>query len=272
VKEANTSFLTEHPVKTKEDMKILAYIMENTVITPNFTHFDNLSNEIGDGGLAVPLIVSESKSSFQSMIEFYVGTEELNYMLADYPEEIENCLAIMYDNSRKCADIAVESNAEAYIFWEDSSTLNVSPKQFEKYVADEINYWGSAIHRNGKYLIHHACGQLKDFMPIFKDMEIDMIESISPPPTGNIELWDAYEILKKREDSKKPIGLIGGIEPVMLLTLSMDELRIYTKKLIDNMNKSGCKRFILANSDSCPVGVAEEKFKLVTELLDSINA
>ena len=263
----NTSFLTEHPVKTKEDMKILTYIMENTAVTPNFKSFDSSAEHVGDKGLLVPLIISESKSAFQIMIENYVGTEELNYMLADYPEEVETCLAVMHANSRKCADIAVESNAEAFIFWEDSSTLNVSPSQFDKYIKNEINYWGKKIHENGKYLIHHACGSLKGFMPILKDMEIDMIESIPPPPTGDIELWDAYKILKTSEKNNPPVGLIGGIEPVMLLTLSEDDLREYTQKLIDNMKAVNCKKFILANSDSCPVGVEENRFRLVTELI-----
>jgi uroporphyrinogen-III decarboxylase len=263
VETANTSFLTEHPVKTKEDLKILTYIMENTIITPDFAPFERQTETIGNEGLLVPLIISEAKSGFQNMIEHYIGTEELNYMLADYPEEVEDCLAAIHKNSRKCADIAVESNAEAFIFWEDSSTLNVSPSQFEKYIKDEINYWGKKVHENGKYLIHHACGSLKGFMPILKDMNIDMIESISPPPTGDIELWNAYEILKTSEKNKPPVGLAGGIEPVMLLTLSEDELYVYTKNLIEAMKSAGCKRFILANSDSCPVGVSESKFKLV---------
>jgi len=266
----NTTFLTEHPVKTKEDMKILTYIKENTVVTPDSTIYEAHAKNVGDDGLVVPLVISESKSAFQFMIEVYVGTEELNYMLADYPEEVENCLAVMWENSRKCADIAAESSAEAFIFWEDSSTLNVSPAQFKKYIMDEINYWGKKVHENGKYLLHHACGSLKNFMHIFKDLEIDMIESISPPPTGDIELWDAYDILKTSDKNKPPIGLIGGIEPVMLLTLSEDDLLLYTQKLIGNMKSANCGRFILANSDSCPVGVDENKFKLVSELINNL--
>lgn len=270
VKTANTYFLTEHPVKTKEDLKILTYIMENYIIQPYFMQFESICEEIGEDGFLVPMLVSEGKSSFQNMIEHYVGTEELNYMLADYPDEVENCLAAMYENSKKCVDIAVESNAEAFIFWEDSSTLNVSPVQFKKYVMDEINYWGKKIHKNGKYLMHHACGSLKGLMPILKDMEIDIIESISPPPTGDVELWDAYNILKKSEKNNPPVGLIGGIEPVMLLTLSCEELYAYTIKLIKNMKSVNCKRFILANSDSCPVGVDEKKFRLVSDLVSSM--
>jgi len=267
----DTTFLTEHPVKTREDIKILTYIMENTLITPDFTSFDAHAKNVGDDGLVVPVMISESKSAFQFMLEVYVGTEELNYMLADHPEEVENCLAVMWENSRKCADIAVESNAEAFIFWEDSSTLNVSPAQFTKYIRDEINYWGKKAHENGKYLIHHACGSLRGLMPILKDMEIDMIESISPPPTGDIELWDAYDILKTSEKNNPPIGLIGGIEPVMLLTLSEEDLIIYTQKLINNMKSAGCGRFILANSDSCPIGVDEKKFRLITELVKNMK-
>ncbi|GHV10635.1 hypothetical protein FACS1894219_00470 [Clostridia bacterium] len=268
VKEANTSFLTEHPLKTEEDVKILTYIMENTVYTPSYGGLDGLIAEVGDNGLAVPQLAAEGKTAFQSLVEFYAGTEELNYMLADYPETVEALLEVMWRNSKICADIGSQSNAEAFIFWEDSSSLNVSPPQFKKYVKDEINYWGKTLHDSGKLLLHHGCGLLRDLMPHLAELEIDMLESISPPPTGDIELWDAYNILKKDcPADRKPVGLIGGIEPVMLLTLPMDELRAYVITLIENMKRVGCDRFILANSDSCPVGVEKEKFNMVTEIV-----
>ena len=85
-----------------------------------------------------------------------------------------------------------------------------------------------------------------------------MIESISPPPTGNIELWEARKILPGN------IGLTGGIEPTVFLSSTLGELEEYVLKLL---GKVGRNRFILANSDSCPPGVAPEKFKLVTELV-----
>ena len=89
---------------------------------------------------------------------------------------------------------------------------------------------------------------------------IDAVESLSPPPTGNVEVWEAQEILDPQ------VGIIGGIEPVHFLTLDMNDLRDYVETLLDRVEP---QRYILANSDSCPPGVSVEKFRLVTEIVQS---
>ena len=78
------------------------------------------------------------KTSFQSLIEHWVGTEELVYALADYPETVEECLQVMDRKALESVEISVKSPAEAFIFWEDSSTTNISPAYFDKYTAPAI--------------------------------------------------------------------------------------------------------------------------------------
>lgn len=258
VSQGNTWFLTEHPVKTEEDIKILLYIYENTSLSSSMDKFIQDNKEIGDRGLLVPLIGIEGKSSFQSLIEYWVGTEELVYMLTDYPKTVEDCLAVMTERSLESVAISVDSPAEAFIFWEDSSTTNISPSYFEKYASPEIKGYAKHVKSAEKKLIHHACGHLKGILTQMAATGIDCIESISPPPTGDIELWDAFKLLPDE------ICLIGGIEPTVFLNSGFDELRIYTENLI---NRVEGKRFILANSDSCPPGVSIEKFKLVSDIV-----
>lgn len=257
----NTWFLSKHPVKTKEDFKILAYIYENTVVKPNFEIYEKDREVLGEQGLYIPLIGTDSKTSFQSMVEYWVGTEELVYALMDYPEVVGECLGAMREVSVRTVEAAVQCSAEAFIFWEDSSTTNISPAYFEKYAAPEINSWGKIIHEADKLLIHHACGHVRGLLPKMANTEIDIIESISPPPTGNIELWQAKDILPEH------IGLIGGIEPTVFLRSTPEELEAYVLNLLDKMGNKG--RFILANSDSCPPGVSIEKFKLVTDIVNN---
>lgn len=129
---------------------------------------------------------------------------------------------------------------------------------FETYTAPQINEWGKILHANGKLLIHHACGPLKDLIPAMCRTEIDMIESISPPPTGNIDIREATAMMPDH------IGLIGGIEPTFFKNCTLDELEARVYELLDVMKG---KRFVLANSDSCPPGVEHEKFRLVGEIL-----
>lgn len=256
--DGNTWYLTDHPVKTEEDFKILTYINEDKYLIPNMEHFNQAYKETGDTGLHLPCIGSESKSSFQSLLEHWVGTENLIYAMMDYPETVENCLHAMRENSVESVKISVQSPAEGFISWEDSSTTNLSPSLFEKYITPEINQWGNIIHDHNKLYILHACGHLKDLLPIMSKMDIDAIESISPPPTGNVELWDARKVLPEH------IALIGGIEPTVFLNSTLEELESYTINLLQKMGNS---RYVLANSDSCPPGVALEKFKLVSSIV-----
>jgi uroporphyrinogen-III decarboxylase len=89
---------------------------------------------------------------------------------------------------------------------------------------------------------------------------IDAVESLSPPPTGDVEVWEAREILGPR------VSIIGGIEPVHFLTLDLDDLQDYVETLLDRVEPHS---YILANSDSCPPGVSTDKFRLVTHIVQS---
>ncbi|MCD6475034.1 MAG: hypothetical protein J7K85_02065 [Anaerolineaceae bacterium] len=256
--EGDTTFVVQHPVKKREDYRILRYIIRHLSLLPNYEAVQEQITMVGDDGLCMPLIAPFGKTGFQSLLEHYVGTEQLIYDLIDYPEEIEETLELMADVSRRAVEIGIDSPAEAFISWEDSSTTNVSPKLFKKYIAPEINEWGTMLHQAGKLMIHHACGHLKALLPIMAQEAVDAIESISPPPTGNVEIWDAKEVLGKK------MCVVGGVEPVQFETLDDNVFVEYVRELIRRMPERG---FILANSDSCPPGVKLERFAQVTEIV-----
>ena len=256
--QGKTWYLTTHPVAKVEDFKVLQYIYENITFKDNIKGFEQDKIALGNDGLHVPILSTQAKTAFQSLIETWCGTIDLTYAVYDYPNVVEQCLAVMQDKNSEAVNIAVESSAEAFIFWEDSSTTNLSPTFFEKYTKPEIDNWGDIIHRENRLLMHHACGHLNGLIELIGDSNIDVLESISPPPTGDIELVDARDRLPEH------IAIIGGIEPVKFLTYSKTELEKYVMDIIENMKNT---RFVLANSDSCPPGVEEEKFRIISNLV-----
>lgn len=90
------------------------------------------------------------------------------------------------------------------------------------------------------------------------ESEVDAIESLSPSPTGNIGIGDAFAKLPQE------MAIIGGIEPTVLLNSTMEELRSYVLRLLSEANG---RRYVLANSDSCPPFVEEEKFSMISRLV-----
>ncbi len=256
--QGGTWFVTGHPIRKKEDYKTLQWLVERMQIRPFYEEVHAQIDELGSDGLVVPLVSPFLKSPFQSLLEHFVGTEKLCYDLYDFPETVEETVAAMGRKAREAIRISAQSRAEAFISWEDSSTTNLSPLMFLKYVAPEIDAWGRILHEAGKMLIHHACGHVRDLLPIIAGEQIDAVESVSPPPTGNIEIWDAQVILKDR------IGLIGGVEPVKLQTYAGRRFEDYIREILE---RTAGTHFILANSDSCPPAVTEESFRTISRLV-----
>ncbi|NSW53895.1 MAG: hypothetical protein HPY85_15450 [Anaerolineae bacterium] len=256
--EGDTHFVVEHPVKTAENYRALRCLVQAMRLAPAFEAVQAQIDEVGEDGLCVPLISPFGKTPFQALLEHYVGTEQLVYHLQDIPAEVEETLFLMQKKCMQAATLAADSPAQAFISWEDSSTTNVSPRLFKKYIAPHINAWGGVLHSAGKLMIHHACGHLKALLPVMAEEAVDAIESISPPPTGDVELWEARAIIGPRQ------CLVGGIEPVHFLTLDDTTFDEYVRTLIERMPRQG---FILANSDSCPPGVPLERFRRVGEIV-----
>jgi uroporphyrinogen-III decarboxylase len=256
--QADTWFLTGHPVSEEEDFKVLQYIYENMKITENIEPFAREYEKLGENAVSCPNIGVNYKTAFQALVERWCGTEALSYALYDFPETVEECLAVMMEKDRETVINALNSPAEILNFFEDSSTTNISPAMFEKYTLPQINEWADILHTKGKLLMHHACGHLKDIMPLIATSKIDILESVTPPPTGNIEIADAFAILPEH------IALIGGIDPTFFESCTSDELEKYVKDLLSTARG---RRFVLANSDSCPPGVTYDKFLLISDIV-----
>ena len=193
--DGDTHYVVHHPVQAAEDYRVLRDVVRSMRLKPQFAVVQEQIDAVGQDGLCVPLISPFGKTPFQALLEHYVGTEQLVYHLMDIPDEVEATLELMNEKCLEAVQLAADSPAQVFITWEDSSTTNVSPRLFQQYIASQVTRWGDLLAQVDKALIHHACGHLKALLPIMAQENIIAIESISPPPTGNVELWDAREII-----------------------------------------------------------------------------
>lgn len=250
----DTWFLTGHPVREEADFKVMRYLMEDCILSPDDGYLEEIRK--APDALFAPLVTPLNKTGFQSMIEYWVGTEEMAYALCDIPDEVERTLELMWKLSNHGARLSAASEAEVFISWEDTSTTNISPAWYERYILPEINQWCDALHEAGKLYIQHACGHLRALAPLIAQSKIDAIESVSAPPTGNITPPELRAQLPDR------IAIIGGIEPTFFENASDNDLVQSVHAVIEKMRG---KRFVLANADSCPPGVNINRFGLVTQ-------
>lgn len=262
VPEADTWFLTRHPVSDLEGLYALKSYHEDLQVTDTHEEMNGYIREVGEEGLVVPVIgTADMKSSFQSLLETWVGTENLVYLAMDYPDEVHEVVASMERVSGEVLEAVMRCDAQFCISWEDSSTTNLNPALYEEYVAPEISGWVRRLRENDMGYIQHACGLVKDLLKPMAGQGIAAVESLTPPYTGNVTLEEAGSILPPE------VSVIGGIDPVFLLNSSLPELESYAREAIRLMRGRG---FVLANSDSCPPGVAYEKFLLLARLVREV--
>ncbi len=256
-KSGSTSFVVEHPLKTEEDYKVRLWIEEHTRYEHNREQVEKHFQGNGREGLSLGQLIPRCKSAYQDLVEFFVGTEELVYAQADFPDTVRSLWQVMVEKDLMAVKMALESDYDYFITWEDSSTQNYSPAQYDEFIGSEIGAWCRLLDGAGKHYIQHACGHVAALVERMRDHGVFAVESISPPPTGNLSIKRARELVGDK------FGIIGGIEPTQFLNLSMAALGPYVESVIAD-GKGG--PFLLANSDSCPPGVTVEKFKLVADV------
>ena len=262
VPESNTWFLTEYPIKEIDDFQAAMAFYKDIRVVDNRENANHQVNALGEDGLHVALIGVNNKSSYQYMLEHLMGTENLIYLTMDYPDEVRELVDLIASKNRETVEYTASSDIEACLSWEDSSTTNLSPALYNEWIAPEIREWTRLLQDAGKLYIQHACGHIKDLLLPVAGQGVAAIESISPPPTGNVIMTDAAKILPSN------VALIGGIDPVHFLNDQLETLLEYVEQLCYSMKGRG---FVLANSDSCPPDVQYEKFQRIARLVKDMK-
>lgn len=260
--QARTWFLTGHPISGPEGIPAAIAYFEDLVVEERIQQANEAVRQLGEDGLYMAILGTQTKSAYQYLLEDLVGTENLIYLTMDEPELLGELLSVMQEKDLETVRITAESDVEVCISWEDSSTTNLSPSLYKTYIAPQLSSWCDTLKKSGKLYVQHACGHIRDLLEPMAQQGLAAIESISPPPTGNVPMEHAFSVLPPQ------VSLIGGIEATHLLNDSVESLLACAEELAALRKNRG---FILANSDSCPPGVSEEKLAALAKFSKTLK-
>ena len=239
-------------------MEIVRYIFDDLSVIPDPELFEIRAGVIGQRGLLVPETgVIRPQSSFQSLLDFWVGTVELSYMLGDAPGKVESTLEIMHERNWEAIIATSQTSAEAVITFEETSSTSITPQIYQEYIQPELKAWANLLHQKGKLLIHHAGGPIEDLLPKIAHSGIDVLESVSFRPYSGISMPQMRHALPSS------ITLMGGLDAATVGRMSETELEQYTKQLLMEMPKAG---FILSSEVTGPPEAACSKQKLLAKV------
>lgn len=101
------------------------------------------------------------------------------------------------------------------------------PREFDRLVTSYDVDLVDLLHRYEGYARLHSHGRVKRVLGSFKEMEVDAVDPLEPPPDGDIELSEARKILGRE------VTLIGNIEERLFEVGSKGDIEKAVRKAIE---------------------------------------
>lgn len=252
-----TSRYTEHFIKSIEDVPAMIYVQEHREYDTCYDNFKKVSDEIGDAGIA---LVTSPATPLAILHEDYIGLANTIFFLEDHPDEMKALMDAMHKAHLMEAALAALSPSPAVFSYDDTSTTTISRNFYNDHTLYALNDYGKKVKEFApeKPYIVHMCGKLKGFKDLVNMTEVDGIDSLCPPSTGDVELWEGRNYWPDKV-------LIGGIDPCALAIEPIDCLDAKLKQLFEKIE--GMDKLILCTGDAVAWGTPIENLKYVSKML-----
>ena len=138
----------------------------------------------------------------------------------------------------------------------------LSPRYYENYIVPYAKKLADYAHSKGFMIYNHTCGLLEPMlgMGYFNQMGIDLFETISPPPEGNILSFE--DALSKIDPN---ICTRGNISLSLLINGKPDDIK---KEVFSIMKAAEGRKHIVAASDYLMYEVPEANVIAMCEAVE----
>lgn len=251
----NIPFPTEHLIKTMDELKILRYILEHTIVEPDFEKLDELIQKYPDHIISCSI----DDTPFMHIQTKYVGIENFVYFYYENPEEIELTMNVMQELVKKRALVSAQSSGDVFISYENTNTAGTSADWILQYEFPQLNEYSRIFHQHNKKHLIHMCGKISLVAEDIAKAEFDGIIDVAPAPTGDADFAKITEIMA---ENNKIVA--GGIECNTYCLNDIQQLEKELNSLIRTVDK---RSFILGSGDAVPQGAKIENMLFVKEYL-----
>lgn len=252
----HTAYQISYEFKSMDDLPVLRYLYEHMEFEPNFTDYVEKQSSIGDSGQYMSEVLD---TPLHRLFVHLMGYERACYALADYPAEMGLLLDLILDRHLEACRLAMASPAPVILTPDNTNADFETPGLFQRYALPYLKKVSELCHEHGKLHVAHMCGKLKPLLPLIKQAQLDGIESLTPPPFADTQLWEAREALPG-------VCIIGGVSPHLLVgNWQRFEFEEYLQHLFGRMAPGD--NWILAVSDDTPCDADIVRFQWVSDFV-----
>jgi hypothetical protein len=250
----------KHFITDYDSLRVMTYIVESShpAVDMTFAETYKALEETGDDGIVLNPAVCLPLIQFAKTDAGYMNAF---YLMADYPEETNNLIAVYHKKFIELYKMLSASPADVIALGDNMDEVMISPKLFEKYAVEFYQECKDVLKGSGKIFEAHWCGRTQNLLQLVQKTGLDVVEAIVTEPMADITLESALDIL----DGK--VTLQGGIPSVMVCPniVSQRDFENYFEKVISK--QKGHPGFILGMSDNVPPDADFSRVEMIAELI-----
>jgi len=238
---------TEHLVKSPDDLAALRYLLPE--VNANYDFLHQAKETLGDRGVAL--------INIQSALDHHAGDARgMEDLMVDYYEDrpfFDAILGMYHERCLQEEKAALEGGAE-FIFgswYFNSLSAGWSPAIFAEVFVPQIREAVELAHSYGAYYDYYDDGKLMQSMEMIADTGVDVLETCTPPPVGDLDLAAAKARIGDKTTLKGYVDLLYVIKHG---TTELVERRV--REAMEIAKPGG--GFIIGSSDSFREGTPKE--------------
>jgi len=238
--DAGADFETKYWWTEWEEYDAVRYMLEARAYDFDAEEFRGWVQRVGDDGL-VMLNITESPLK---ALHWLAGPQNATLFIMEYPEEMKALARIHQEQALAfLAQVVALPEAQVFISHDNLDSMFYAPYLYKDYCHEFFSRAAELIHQHGKHLVVHACGRSKVLLPLVGEAQIDVLEGVTPPPMGDIQLGQVRALT-----GYDGFTLNGGMDPPHQ---ELDEnagpvLRGYVRDLFNSLEDK--RHFIFASS------------------------
>ncbi|HAU37321.1 MAG TPA: hypothetical protein DCX07_06340 [Phycisphaerales bacterium] len=248
------------PVESEDELKVAAWIEENTTWEWDEQKYQQSLREVGDLGAPTMYL---PRMNVQDLYINTMGVEKGIFALYDWTETVEAYFRALERSHDRLIDVVCACPIEIINYGENVHSGTLSPDIFQKYHLPACLRRSEKLHAAGKFVCSHWDGDCRPLLRFARQTGLDGIEAITPIPQGDVTLEETREALGDE------MFLLDGIPAIYFdKTFPVETLVECTRKLIELF----APRLVLGISDELSSTGDIERVRVVGDIVAEYNA
>lgn len=178
-------------LETAADYAVMTDIVRRTQVLPDYESYEAQVAQLG--AEAVPL-VHVRRTPTQTILVDYAGQENFAYQVFDLADAMQELYDALLVNFRRTIEITAEGPGRCVYILENLSADMLGPERYRRWHLPVYEALFPMLHDAGKVISTHYDGRLSICKDLIARAPMDILESLTPPPEGDLTLAEARAV------------------------------------------------------------------------------